>query len=107
MRHGADIDTVKRTTVGLEGMSGGPTFAGSLMAAAKLQELLPGAPIVYRGQNVSNLTLFAVMIVSWLTLIFMPGTTWLFFLMVALALAFGFLLVVPIGAADMPVVIAL
>jgi NAD(P) transhydrogenase subunit beta len=77
------------------------------MAAAKLQELLPGAPMTYRGQNVSNLTLFGAMIASWITLIFAPSVTWLFFVMVGLALLFGFLLVIPIGAADMPVVIAL
>ena len=107
MRHGADIDTVKMTAVGLEVMIGGLTFTGSLMAAAKLQELLPGAPITYRGQNVSNITLLGVMLVSWITLIVAPSITPLFFVMVALALCFGFLLVIPIGAADMPVVIAL
>jgi H+-translocating NAD(P) transhydrogenase subunit beta len=107
MRHGASIDTVKMTTIGLEVMIGGLTFTGSLMAAAKLQELLPGAPMTYRGQNVSNITLLAVMLASWITLIFMPGITPLFFVMVGLALLFGFLLVIPIGAADMPVVIAL
>jgi len=107
MRHGADIDTVKMTAVGLEVMIGGLTFTGSLMAAAKLQELLRGAPITYRGQNVSNITLLGVMLASWITLIVSPSITPLFFVMVALALLFGFLLVIPIGAADMPVVIAL
>ncbi len=107
MRHGGDIETVKMTTIGLEVMIGGLTFTGSLMAAAKLQELLPGAPITYRGQNVSNISLLGIMLVSWITLIFVPSVTPLFFVMVGLALLFGFLLVVPIGAADMPVVIAL
>jgi NAD(P) transhydrogenase subunit beta len=107
MRHGADVDAVKMTTIGLEVMIGGLTFTGSLMAAAKLQELLPGAPMTYRGQNVSNITLLGVMLASWITLIFVPSLTPLFFVMVALALLFGFLLVIPIGAADMPVVIAL
>src|SRR5262249_62138584 len=107
MRFGAETDVVRMTTIGLQVMIGGLTFTGSLMAAAKLQELLPGAPITYRGQNVSNLTLFAVMITSWITLIVSPSLTPLFFIMVALALCFGLLLVIPIGAADMPVVIAL
>ncbi len=107
MRHGADADTVKMTAIGLEVMIGGLTFTGSLMAAAKLQELLPGAPITYRGQNISNITLFGGMIALWITLILFPSQTALFFVMVACALLFGFLLVVPIGAADMPVVIAL
>jgi NAD(P) transhydrogenase subunit beta len=107
MRHGAGIDTVKMTAIGLEVMIGGLTFTGSLMAAAKLQELLPSAPITYRGQNVSNISLLGIMLASWITLIFVPSVTPLFFVMVGLALLFGFLLVVPIGAADMPVVIAL
>jgi NAD(P) transhydrogenase subunit beta len=94
--------------LGFEVMIGGLTFTGSLMAAAKLQELLPGAPITYKGQNISNFALLAVMLGSFFCLVFFAPTAWpLFFLMVVLALGFGFLLVVPIGAADMPVVIAL
>jgi NAD(P) transhydrogenase subunit beta len=77
------------------------------MAAAKLQGLLPGQPITYRGQNASNITLLAVMVSLLIFLIFVPTVSPLFFIMVALALLFGFLLVIPIGAADMPVVIAL
>jgi H+-translocating NAD(P) transhydrogenase subunit beta len=86
---------------------GGLTFTGSLMAAAKLQELLPGRPITYKGQNASNFVLLAVMVASLIALVVVPTLTPLFFVMVALALLFGFVLVIPIGAADMPVVIAL
>jgi proton-translocating NAD(P)+ transhydrogenase subunit beta len=107
MRHGGDIGAVKMTAIGLEVMIGGLTFTGSLMAAAKLQELLPGHPITYPGQNVSNISLLGGMLLIWITLIIAPSLTALFFVMVALALMFGFLLVIPIGAADMPVVIAL
>src|SRR5213080_3087960 len=95
------------TTIGLEVIIGSLTFTGSLMAAAKLQGLLPGAPITYKGQNISNFVLLAVMAATFGYLIFVPTSMPLFFLMVTLALLFGFLLVVPIGAADMPVVIAL
>jgi NAD(P) transhydrogenase subunit beta len=102
-----NLQTVKMTALGFEVVIGGLTFTGSLMAAGKLQELLPGAPITYKGQNASNITLLAIIVVSLVTLIFVPTTSWLFFLMVVLALLFGFLLVIPIGAADMPVVIAL
>jgi NAD(P) transhydrogenase subunit beta len=78
------------------------------MAAGKLQELLPGAPITYKGQNASNITLLAVMVLCLVTLVVWPSSSPLiFYLMVALALLFGFLLVLPIGAADMPVVISL
>jgi NAD(P) transhydrogenase subunit beta len=98
---------VTMTALGFEVVIGGLTFTGSLMAAAKLQGLLPGAPITYRGQNASNFALLGIMTACLLTLIFVPAASPLFFLMVVLALLFGFLLVIPIGAADMPVVIAL
>src|SRR2546425_4473253 len=77
------------------------------MAAGKLQGLLPGSPITYRGQIQSNITLLAIMVGSLLYLIIQPSASGLFYLVVALALLFGFLLVIPIGAADMPVVISL
>jgi NAD(P) transhydrogenase subunit beta len=101
------LDGPKMTPLGFQVVIGGLTFTGSLMAAAKLQELLPGRPITYRGQNASNFTLLAVMVASLVFLICVPTAAPVFFLMVALALLFGFLLVIPIGAADMPVVIAL
>jgi len=102
-----DLGTVLMTALGFEVMIGGLTFTGSLMAAGKLQELLPGAPMTYKGQNASNITLLTTMVGSLIYLIFVPSATVVFFLMVGLALLFGFLLVIPIGAADMPVVISL
>jgi NAD(P) transhydrogenase subunit beta len=107
VRHSDHLTGVQMTPLGFEVVIGGLTFTGSLMAAAKLQGLLPGAPITYKGQNASNFLLLAVMVGSLITLIVMPDVSILFFLMVVLALLFGFLLVIPIGAADMPVVIAL
>ncbi len=107
IRHQEHLGGLEMTPLGFEVVIGGLTFTGSLMAAAKLQGLLPGAPITYKGQNASNLLLLAVMVGALVYLIVEPSTGWLFFLMVLLALVFGFLLVVPIGAADMPVVIAL
>ena len=101
------LDSVKMTTIGLEVVIGSLTFTGSLMAAGKLQGLLPGAPITYRGQNVFNITLLAAVIGTLIYLVFVPTASALFFVIVGLALLFGFLLVIPIGAADMPVVIAL
>jgi NAD(P) transhydrogenase subunit beta len=86
---------------------GGLTVTGSLMAAAKLQGLLPGAPITYKGQNIFNIGLLVALVGCLVGLIAAPAAGPLFFAMVALALLFGFLLVLPIGAADMPVVIAL
>jgi NAD(P) transhydrogenase subunit beta len=109
VRHGAGLaeDRVLMTAIGFEVIIGGLTFTGSLMAAGKLQELLPGRPITYPFQNQSNLVLLLLIAFCFLFLIAMPTATPLFYLMVALALLFGFLLVIPIGAADMPVVIAL
>src|SRR5712691_8092184 len=101
------LDRVKMTTIGLEVVIGSLTFTGSLMAAGKLQGLLPGAPITYRGQNVFNIGLLTAVIGTLTYLVFVPAASTLFFVIVTLALLFGFLLVIPIGAADMPVVIAL
>ncbi len=108
VRHVAvGLDRVKMTTIGLEVVIGSLTFTGSLMAAGKLQGLLPGAPITYRGQNVFNITLLVTVVGTLIYLVFTPTASMLFFVIVGLALLFGLLLVIPIGAADMPVVIAL
>src|SRR6266571_1104185 len=108
VRHAAvGLDSVKMTTIGLEVIIGSLTFTGSLMAAGKLQGILPGAPITYQGQNVFNILLLATVVGTLIYLVFVPTASMLFFAIVGLALLFGFLLVIPIGAADMPVVIAL
>jgi len=106
-RHHGELSKVVMTPLGFEVVVGGLTFTGSLMAAAKLQGLLPGHPITYRGQNVFNLGLLGVIIASLIYLVVMPPAPTLFYVMVGLAFVFGLLLVIPIGAADMPVVIAL
>jgi NAD(P) transhydrogenase subunit beta len=102
-----ELGNLDMVPLGFQVIIGSLTFTGSLMAAAKLQELLPGAPITYKFQNVSNFSLLAVLLGSFVGLIIWPSLGPLFALVVLLALIFGFLLVVPIGAADMPVVIAL
>jgi NAD(P) transhydrogenase subunit beta len=83
------------------------TFTGSLMAAGKLQEVLPTRPITYRNQNLINLTLFAIALGIGIRLIVVPTDTYLFPFFVGLSLLFGVLLIIPIGGADMPTVIAL
>ena len=107
LRHGEHLGTFKVTALGFEVLLGGITFTGSLVAFAKLQELVKGQPITYKGQNVLNFLLFASAVVIFIALVLNPGHTALFYAMCALALLFGVLLVLPIGAADMPVVIAL
>ena len=77
------------------------------MAFGKLQEILPTRPITYRGQNIVNLTLFILAVSIGIALIISPEQTWLFPIFAALSLIFGVLLIIPIGGADMPTVIAL
>ena len=105
--HGAKLGEFKMGAVGFEVLLGSLTTTGSLVAFAKLQGLMPGAPLTYKGQNIFNLSLLGVTIVCFVWLLFSPGTTALFYLMLGLAFIFGILLVLPIGAADMPVVISL
>jgi NAD(P) transhydrogenase subunit beta len=83
------------------------TFTGSLMAAGKLQEVLPTRPITYKNQNVINLLLLALAIASGLYIVARPETWQLFPVVVVLSLLFGVLLILPIGGADMPTVISL
>jgi NAD(P) transhydrogenase subunit beta len=106
-RFQGELSRVTLTALDFEVVVGALTFTGSLMAAAKLQELLPGRPITYRGQNVFNLSLLAVILGSGVYLVITQAATPFFYVMVGLSLLFGLLLVIPIGAADMPVVIAL
>jgi NAD(P) transhydrogenase subunit beta len=88
------------------------TFTGSLMAAAKLQEVkwIPQRPVTYPLQNVSNFLLFGLAIVLATALTLHPAAPWsrfVFPVVIALALLFGVLLIIPIGGADMPTVIAI
>jgi NAD(P) transhydrogenase subunit beta len=98
------------TAIVAEVILGYLTFTGSLMAAGKLQEVrwIPQRPVTYRFQNESNLALLALAVICGLALIVNPAAfSWLFPLVIVLALAFGVLLVIPIGGADMPTVISL
>jgi NAD(P) transhydrogenase subunit beta len=91
----------------IETLLGFLTFTGSLMAMGKLQEVLPQRPITYKNQNVINFVLFAVALGLAVRLILVPADTWIFPVFAGLALLFGVLLIIPIGGADMPTVIAL
>ncbi len=93
--------------IGLEVIIGSLTFTGSIIAAGKLQEILPQRPITYRGQNIVSLSVLSAAIVLMMILVFHPGYAHLFAAMVVVALIFGVMLVMPIGGADMPTVISL
>ncbi|HEY8551313.1 MAG TPA: NAD(P)(+) transhydrogenase (Re/Si-specific) subunit beta [Vicinamibacterales bacterium] len=102
-----ELTTFRMFAIAAEVILGFLTCTGSLMAAGKLQEVLPTRPITYRGQNVVNIGLLAVAAALGMYLVYDPGQTALFPLIILLALAFGVLLVIPIGGADMPTVISL
>jgi NAD(P) transhydrogenase subunit beta len=91
----------------LEMLLGYLTFTASTMAFGKLQEILPTRPITYKGQNFVNLGLFGLATAIGIALIIRPEMTWLFPFFAVLSLLFGVLLIIPIGGADMPTVIAL
>ncbi len=93
--------------IGMEVLLGALTFTGSMIAFAKLNGSLPGAPIQYRGQNAVNVTIIVVLLASFGYLIYNPGASELFYVLAFVALLFGVSLVLPIGAADMPVVMSL
>ncbi len=93
--------------IGLEVIIGSLTFTGSLIAAGKLQEILPQRPITYRGQNIVSLSVLAAALAIMVVLTGHPEYTHLFPVMVVIALTFGVMLVTPIGGADMPTVISL
>ncbi|MGB9182046.1 MAG: NAD(P)(+) transhydrogenase (Re/Si-specific) subunit beta [Pyrinomonadaceae bacterium] len=105
--YGASLGGFKIGAIGFEVMLGALTTTGSLIAFAKLQGMMRGTPITYRGQNVFNMLLLAVAVGSFFYLIFVPTAATAFYVMIALAFIFGVLLVIPIGAADMPVVMSL
>jgi NAD(P) transhydrogenase subunit beta len=106
-KHGGHLEPVMMGALGFEVMLGSLTTTGSLLAFAKLQGLVRGTPMTYKGQNIFNMALLAVTVGIFIYLIVMPGSMPLFFTMVGLAFVFGLLLVMPIGSADMPVVMSL
>ncbi|HEY6465186.1 MAG TPA: NAD(P)(+) transhydrogenase (Re/Si-specific) subunit beta, partial [Candidatus Acidoferrales bacterium] len=93
--------------IALEVIIGSLTFTGSIIAAGKLQEILPQRPITYRGQNIVSLSVLGAAILLAIALVVNPNAPFLFPVMVVVSLIFGILLVTPIGGADMPTVISL
>ncbi|MBI2456460.1 MAG: NAD(P)(+) transhydrogenase (Re/Si-specific) subunit beta [candidate division NC10 bacterium] len=102
-----ELSTFTMAVLSVEVILGFLTFTGSLMAFGKLQDLVPSRPIVYPGQNAVNLSLLAAAVGCAVYLVRNPGSSALFPVVAGLSLLFGVLLLVPIGGADMPTVIAL
>jgi H+-translocating NAD(P) transhydrogenase subunit beta len=101
------VSKFEMAEIGLEVIIGSLTFTGSLIAAGKLQEILPQRPITYRGQNYVSLSALGCALLLLIALIFHPEYTHVFAAMVVVAMVFGVMLVTPIGGADMPTVISL
>ena len=101
------VDRITMFALAIEVLLGFLTFSASLMAFGKLQEILPQRPITYKGQNIVNLIVLGAALLLGMALVASPGQYLLFPIMAILAFAFGIMLIVPIGGADMPTVIAL
>jgi NAD(P) transhydrogenase subunit beta len=95
------------TAIVLSGLIGAISFSGSMVAFAKLQELIRGRPITYPGQKFVNLALLAACVGLAVTLDSGVQDEWLLWAVIGGATVFGVLFVLPIGGADMPVVISL
>ncbi len=102
-----DLPPFTMTVIAIEVILGSLTFTGSLMAAGKLQEILPQRPITFPNQNYVNLSLLVLSIWVAENLIFSPEKTWLFPVILVVPLVLGVLMIIPIGGADMPTVISL
>jgi NAD(P) transhydrogenase subunit beta len=95
-------------TIALAILIGGVTFTGSVMAWAKLSEsFVSGRPFQFRGQRVFNGALLAAIVASGVMLCLQPGQHAWLYLLVVLSFVLGVMVVIPIGGADMPVVISL
>ena len=102
-----NISPFLMSVLSVEVILGGLTITGSLMAAGKLQEILPQRPLTYKGQNFVNFLLLAVALVIAVYLVLHPDAKNLFPFMILIALAFGVLLIIPIGGPKCPTVISL
>jgi proton-translocating NAD(P)+ transhydrogenase subunit beta len=103
--HTGVLGTTTVTTV-LDVIIGAVTFSGSIVAAGKLQGIIPGQPLIFRGSRVLNIAL-AVVAVGSAIFMFTTASLPALFIMLLASLGFGVMMVLPIGGADMPVVISL
>jgi NAD(P) transhydrogenase subunit beta len=97
----------KMGALNLEIMLGAITVGGTIVAAGKLQEWLTSKPVTFKGQNILNGLIFLGIIGLFVYTVVDPSQQWAFYTMVGASLVFGIMLVMPIGGADMPVVVAL
>jgi NAD(P) transhydrogenase subunit beta len=102
-----DLNGFILTTIFLSVLIGGVTFTGSLVAWGKLSEKIAGKPIMFSGQRIVNIVLIAAILLCGIMFVIDPGNNAWLYIAILLSIALGVLAVIPIGGADMPVVIAL
>lgn len=103
-----DPGTLTTVTIFLSVLIGGVTFTGSVVAWGKLSEKLPGKPILYAGQKIVNILILGAILTCGVIYCMNPAANYpVFIATVVLSLILGILVVIPIGGADMPVVISL
>ena len=107
LMHADTMSLFTRSALGLEVMLGSLTTTGSLIACGKLQGVIRGTPVQFKGQQYLNLLIFASMAGCFGYSLYNPAASYYFYGMVAFGLLFGVMLVIPIGSADMPVVMSL
>src|SRR4051812_7093537 len=101
-----EIHRVSRVEMGLGAAIGAITFSGSVIAFLKLNGNMSGKPILLPGRHVINLGTLAL-IIGLIAYFVTDQSAWVFFTATGLAFAIGFLLIIPIGGADMPVVVSM
>ena len=100
------IKTLSIVELSIGAVVGAITFSGSVIAFAKLQGIMSGAPIVFKGQHLLNL-LIGLIIIAGVTYLCIDQGQNIFWIVIALSFLIGFLIIIPIGGADMPVVVSM
>jgi NAD(P) transhydrogenase subunit beta len=103
----AGLDPSTSIPIVLDVLIGSVTFSGSLVAAGKLQGLIPGRPLTFRGSRQVNAIIVVAALVVGVRVLLSQGSVTLLVLVLLAALVFGVLMVLPIGGADAPVVVSL
>jgi len=101
-----NIKTASIIEMGLGSSIGAITFSGSIIAFLKLQGLMSGSPVVFKGQHLIN-ALIGLSIIFLIVYLIFQQSLFNFWILIALSFLIGFLLIIPIGGADMPVVISM
>jgi NAD(P) transhydrogenase subunit beta len=101
-----NIKTASIIEMGLGASIGAITFTGSIIAFMKLQGLMSGSPISFPGQHYLN-ALLGILIISLIGYLIVNQSTQIFWMLIIASLLIGFLIIIPIGGADMPVVISM